>query len=166
MGTRLLRATQWSEEAGFVHTYFSGCSASGAQEQLIRRRFSFRYRIIIHPSPSSNRHVHSSSQTIHCISQHHLLIHPSSSPKAMSDNSTARALRHSGRRRQRDIRLSVRRIRATLGLKVRRDFLEACADIEMLEYTLEHRERGLGLVEGNFVAGFVDAEEADCEGVC
>jgi hypothetical protein len=60
----------------------------------------------------------------------------------------------------------VSRIGTTLCLILRGDLLKPSADIEMFENTLKHGERGLGLVEGDFVAGFVDAEEADCEGVC
>jgi hypothetical protein len=60
----------------------------------------------------------------------------------------------------------MRRIRQTLCLILRRDFFQPGGDVKVLEDALEHGERGLGLVEGDFVAGFVDAEEADCEGVC
>jgi hypothetical protein len=58
------------------------------------------------------------------------------------------------------------RVGTALCFKIGSDFLEPSADVEVLEDTLEHGERGLGLVEGDFVAGLVDAEEADCEGVC
>jgi len=40
--------------------------------------------------------------------------------------------------------------------------LRAVGEVEARERALEHGQRGFGLVEGDFVAGFVDAEEADC----
>lgn len=51
----------------------------------------------------------------------------------------------------------------TLSAQLSRHLFSAIGDVEARERALEHGQRGFGLVEGDFVAGFVDAEEADCE---
>ena len=80
------------------------------------------------------------------------------------DRATARGLRSSARSRRRksDERLGVSRVGVTLGAQLSRQLLGAVGEVEACESALEHGQRGLGLVEGDFVAGFVDAEEADC----
>ena len=54
------------------------------------------------------------------------------------------------------------RMGVTLGAELSRQLLGAVGEVETGESALEHGQGGLGLVEGDFVAGFVDAEEADC----
>ena len=88
-----------------------------------------------------------------------------SSPPVVSEKrTTARRLRSSarGRRRQSDERLGVSRLGVTLGAQLGGDLLCAVGEVEARERALEHGQRGLGLVEGDFVACLVDAEEADC----
>lgn len=53
----------------------------------------------------------------------------------------------------------------TRGLEVGSDLLESSTDVKVLQYSLEHSKRSLRLVEWHFVAGLVDAKEADCEDV-
>jgi hypothetical protein len=56
----------------------------------------------------------------------------------------------------------VSRVGVTLSDQLSSNLLRAVGEVEARESALEHGQRGLGLVEGDFVAGFVDAEEADC----
>lgn len=78
--------------------------------------------------------------------------------------STARRLGSSARSSsgKSDKRLGVSRLCISLGAQLGGDFLLSVGEVEARESALEHCQRGLGLVEGDFVAGFVDAEEADC----
>jgi hypothetical protein len=79
------------------------------------------------------------------------------------NRSTARSLGRNARsrRRQSDERLGVSRVGVTLSDQLSSNLLRAVGEVEARESALEHGQRGLGLVEGDFVAGFVDAEEAD-----
>jgi hypothetical protein len=56
----------------------------------------------------------------------------------------------------------VSRLSITLSAQLGRNLLRAVGEVEARERALEHGQRGLGLVEGDLVAGLVDAEEADC----
>jgi hypothetical protein len=56
----------------------------------------------------------------------------------------------------------VSRVGVTLSDQLSSNLLGAVGEVEACESALEHGQRGLGLVEGDFVAGLVDAEEADC----
>ena len=78
--------------------------------------------------------------------------------------STARRLRSGARSGsgKSDERLGVSRLCISLGAQLGGDFLRSVGEVEARESALEHCQRGFGLVEGDFVAGFVDAEEADC----
>lgn len=49
--------------------------------------------------------------------------------------------------------------------KIGRDVLRSVCDVHVVDHAVEHSERGFGLVERDFMAGFVDAEEADCSEV-
>jgi hypothetical protein len=54
------------------------------------------------------------------------------------------------------------RVGVTRGLIVSCDLLKSSSDIKVLQYSLEHSERGLGLVERYFVTSLVNPKEADC----
>jgi len=60
----------------------------------------------------------------------------------------------------------VSRLGIALGAQLGRQLLCAIGEVEARERALEHGQRGFGLVEGDFVAGLVDAEEADCCVIC
>lgn len=59
----------------------------------------------------------------------------------------------------------MRSVRLTGSAQISRDVLGAVCDVHVVDYAVEHGQRGFGLVEGDLVAGLVDAEEADCSEV-
>jgi hypothetical protein len=55
----------------------------------------------------------------------------------------------------------VSRVGVALSDQLSSNLFRTVGEVEACERALEHGQRGLGLVEGDFVACLVDAEEAD-----
>lgn len=98
----------------------------------------------------------------HAVLQRHNQVHLSLEVVAKEQAPGRGRSRHGGRGRQRHVRLSVSSVRLARGTEVLGDLFRSVGEVEVVQRAVEHLQGGLGLVEGDFVAGLVDAEEADC----